>query len=80
MLGTNAGLIFFAHNLLRHELSNRLGWDCVALGPIRGLGFGAGFVVTVLFYKEFAKIRGTFLGVPTIRIIVFWGFYWGPLI
>ena len=23
---------------------------------------------------------GTFLGVPIIRIIVFWGLYWGPLI
>ena len=23
---------------------------------------------------------GTFLGVPIIRIIVFWGPYWGPLI
>ena len=22
-------------------------------------------------------IRGTFLGVPIIRIIVFWGLYWG---
>ena len=24
------------------------------------------------------KIRGTFLGVPIIRIILFWGLYWGP--
>ena len=28
----------------------------------------------------FPKIRGTLLGVPIIRIIVFWGLYWGPLI
>ena len=28
----------------------------------------------------FPKIRGTFLGVPIIRIIVYWGLYWGPLI
>ena len=28
----------------------------------------------------FPKIRGTFLGVPIIRSIVFWGLYWGPLI
>ena len=28
----------------------------------------------------FPKIRGTFLGVPIIRTIVFWGLYWGPLI
>ena len=26
----------------------------------------------------FPKIRGTFLGVPIIRIIIFWGLYWGP--
>ena len=24
------------------------------------------------------KIRGSFLGVPIIRTIVFWGLYWGP--
>ena len=23
---------------------------------------------------------GTFLGVPIIRILVYWGLYWGPLI
>ena len=28
----------------------------------------------------FPKIMGTFLGVPIIRIIVYWGLYWGPLI
>ena len=28
----------------------------------------------------FPKIRGTILGVPTIRTIVFWGLYWGPTI
>ena len=27
----------------------------------------------------FPKIRGTFFGVPIIRIIVFWGLYWVPL-
>ena len=26
----------------------------------------------------FPQIRGTSLGVPIIRIIVFWGLYWGP--
>ena len=29
---------------------------------------------------EFPRIRGTFLGVPIIRIIIYWGLYWGPLI
>ena len=28
----------------------------------------------------FPKIRGTFLGVPIIRTIVFWSLYWGTLI
>ena len=28
----------------------------------------------------FPKIRGTFLGVPIIRTIVYWGLYWGTLI
>ena len=26
----------------------------------------------------FPKIRGTLLGVPIIRIVVYWGLYWGP--
>ena len=30
--------------------------------------------------QVFPKIRGTFLGVPIIRTIVFWGLYWGSLI
>ena len=29
---------------------------------------------------EFPKIRGTLLGVPILRIIVYRGLYWGPLI
>ena len=28
----------------------------------------------------FPKTRGTILGVPIIRTIVYWGLYWGPLI
>ena len=28
---------------------------------------------------ELPKIRGTLLGVPIIRMIIFWGPYWGPL-
>ena len=34
-------------------------------------------VVTVC---GFPKIRGTFLGIPIIRTIVYWGLYWGSLI
>ena len=39
-----------------------------------------GVVLEVLVIWEFPKIRGTILGVPIIRTIVFWGLYWGPLI
>ena len=27
---------------------------------------------------QFPKIRGTILGVPMSRLIIFWGLYWGP--
>ena len=37
-------------------------------------------VRVILYIWEFPKIRGTFLGVPIIRILVYWGLYWGPLI
>ena len=32
------------------------------------------------FIWGFPEIRGTLFGVPIIRIIVYWGLYWGPLI
>ena len=25
-----------------------------------------------------SQIKGTILGVPIIRIVIFWGLYWGP--
>ena len=30
--------------------------------------------------RVFPKIKGTLLGVPIIRTIVYWGLYWGTLI
>ena len=38
-----------------------------------------GFRVQGLGIWGFPKIRGTILGVPIIRIIVYWGLYWGHL-
>ena len=29
---------------------------------------------------RFPKIRGTLLGVLIIRVTVYWGLYWGPII
>ena len=43
---------------------------------LRLMGFGC----SVPEIWGFPKIMGTFLGVPIIRTIVFWGLYWGPLI
>ena len=34
----------------------------------------------VVLIWGFPKIRGTIFGVPIIRIIVYWGLYWSPLI
>ena len=33
-----------------------------------------------MLHRGLPKIRDTILGVPIIRIIVFWGLYWGSLI
>ena len=51
-------------------------WGC----GFKGLGFkGFGFKVAKAIWG-FPKIRGTILGVPIIRIIIYWGLYWGPSI
>ena len=34
--------------------------------------------MTYLCIWGFPKIRGTFLAVPIVRTIVYWGLYWGP--
>ena len=39
---------------------------------MKGIGSGA-----AISKWGFPKMRGTFLGVPTIRTRVFWGLYWG---
>ena len=38
------------------------------------------FFQTLPLRGSFPKIRGTFLGAPIMKIIVFGGLYWGPLI
>ena len=30
------------------------------------------------YYLGVSQIRGTIFGVPIVRIILFWGLYWGP--
>ena len=45
--------------------------------------FLKGSSLAVLLIRDqwgFPKIRGTILGVPIIRTVVYWGLYWGPLI
>ena len=36
------------------------------------------WILIVVPVWEFPEIRGTFLGIPRIRIIVFWGLYYSP--
>ena len=45
-------------------------------GGIMKMGGEGGICVSNTW--GFAKIRGTILGVPIIRTIIFWGLYWGP--
>ena len=37
-------------------------------------------IAIISIFWGFPEIRGTFLGVPIIRIILFWAPYWGCLI
>ena len=63
-------------------------WVRQVFGLRGGSGPGLGSTVANLSFFflgggviwEFPKTRGTILGVPIIRIIVFWGLYWGPFI
>ena len=52
--------------------------------PLKGLCRGSVEVMSGLGIRVyglgFPKIRGTILGVPIIRMIVFWDLHWGPLI
>ena len=61
--------------------------EVATLAPkgFRGVGFGVQGLGLDPFWAGstkyiFPKIRGTFLGVPKIRIVVFWGLYWVPFI
>ena len=48
------------------------------MGWVR-VGCLVGFCITEGVYGGFPNNRGTILGVPVIRTIVFWGLYWEPL-
>ena len=53
------------------------------LSGVQMLRITGGLHAGLRFLKQirgFPKIRGTILGVPIIRTIIFWGLYWGPLI
>ena len=63
---------------LVHLAGRRRGEKAVfALGSFCGSP-RPGFVCLYMCIWVVPKIRGTYLGVPITRIIVFWGLYWGP--
>ena len=49
--------------------------ECSGLAGLR-----RGSIILGHMIWGFPKNGGTFLGIPIIRIIAFWGLYWGPLI
>ena len=57
-----------------------LGFRVYMLYMSHGLGALELRALDVGFIWRFPKIRGTFLGVPIIRTVVYWGLYWGTLI
>ena len=52
----------------------------LVLGRHKDCQFSCPLSVLVGPNWRFPKIWGTILGVPILRIIVYWGLYWGPLI
>ena len=66
--------------VLRSRSSHGSGKGMLRVRALRVIWALAQFKVVGLLIWEFPKIRGTFLGVPIIRTLVFWGLYWGPLI
>ena len=56
--------------LLGKRSTNNSSWERVS-------GFGLQVVQQSLTW-EFPKIRGTFLGLPIMRTIIYLGLYWGP--
>ena len=48
-----------------------------ALGQVQ-VALDARHIPACLRIWRFPKIRGTFSGVPIMRIILFWGLCWGP--
>ena len=65
--------------MLQPWLSLGLGFRGLCAVWARGLGSRAGLVLTLrgLQTWRFPETRGTFLGVPIIRIRVVWGLYGG---
>ena len=59
------------------SLGRRAAWNCGA--PHFGMDFSQNNTVGYSICG-FPKIMGTFLGVPIIRTIVFWGLLWGTTI
>ena len=47
--------------------------------PKTRFNFHIAFAILAVIWG-FPTIRGTFVEVPIIRTIVFWGLYWGPLV
>ena len=59
---------------------NRSRWGFGTLNPLEVRERMASGCRELMTIWGFPKIRGTILGVPILRIIVYWGLYWSTLI
>ena len=74
MLNLQRLLLRLACSRPRHESSEAM--PIALYQHCMGLGFRAWNLKET--FGGFSKMRGTFLGVPIVRLIVFSGLYWGP--
>ena len=59
----------------RRQASQKMVWRSQDHG--KGLKEGFGFRIWPWCIWGFPEMKGTFLGVPIIRTVIFWGLYWG---
>ena len=69
---------FGGKRFITSGLQSRTRWDMTRKTPSLSVRYSRSHHGSFCLIWGFPKIRGTILGVPIIRTIVFWGLYWGP--
>ena len=71
-------MYLFVHVLLLGNLVSNVELLRQALKSLCMAGFGSSVILRTP-YMGVCKNQGSFFGVPAIRIMVYWGLFWGPL-